>query len=515
MAYLMGIDIGSTSIKAVIYDYQGKMISKGIRPTVLSHLDEDHPSWAVWEPDKIWNAISYAVKQALSNIKDNSLVKAVAVTGFGMDGLPLDKNGKELFPLISWHCPRTKPQADKFSELVGAKEIFSETGKQVMIIDSIYRMIWMKENHPEILKKTDKWLLIEDYINFKLCGEKATDYSMASCTSVFKQNTHTWADKLIKEADIPLDIFPKPQQSGTPLGNITNQASDSTGLSCDTMVVLGGHDYICASLAVGAVSKDVVMDVTGTWEMVVQPSEELILTDEVFSSGYYIESHVAKNRYCFVGSTVSADMLEWFKTNYAYEELKAEKEKGINVWQSLMDKAKASPPGANGCFFLPHFSGAGAPHHDSNSLGGFIGLSNIVSKPDMIRAMIEGLNYQFRDMIESLETALLNKTEKIIAVGGGTNNKFWMQNKADITGKVIEVPDVYEATPLGAALLAGIGIGIYNDENDAIRGTYRSGITYKPDLKLTKKYDEYFNEIYKKLYRSLIDVNKEIVNRFR
>ncbi|NLE90709.1 MAG: FGGY-family carbohydrate kinase, partial [Dehalococcoidales bacterium] len=502
----------STTIKAIVYDYKGNMIAKGSAVTPLSYLDPEHPAWCVWEPDKLWSNTAAAIRQAVSSIKEPSAIKGVAVTGFGMDGLPLDKDGNSLYPLISWHCPRTEPQAKNFAARVGARELFEKTGKQVMIIDSIYRMIWMRENHPDILEKTDKWLLVEDFINFKLCGSKVIDRSMATTTSVYQPKQRKWAYDLIEAAGIPAHIFPEILPSGTVIGSVSAAASNETGLAAGTPVVLGGHDYICAALAVGNIHENTVMNVTGTWEMVVLPSGEPVINDQLFESGYYIESHVAKDLYCYIGSNVCADMLEWFKANYAYEESLA---KDNNVWELLMDKAKASPFGANGCFFLPHFSGTVVPNMDSNSLGAFIGLSSNTSKGDMIRAIVEGLDYQFMEMLSALEEALHIQTKKILAVGGATNNSFWMQNKADVTGKLIEMPDVYEATALGAALLAGIGIGVYSDERDAIANVYKSGRNYEPDLNLHEKYADYYNRIYKKIYPSLRDANREIFKTFK
>lgn len=209
MAYLMGIDLGSTSIKAVVYDETGNMIACGSQPTPLTHDNPDQPTWCVWDPKRIWDCVVYASMEATSKIKNVEEIKAVAVTGFGMDGLPMDRDGNPLYPMISWHCPRTIPQYEAFTRRIGAENIFHRTGKRAQAIDTIYRMQWVQENHPEIMDATDKWLLIEDYINYMLCGVKATDYSMATCTSAFDQRTHDWCDDLLREAGISKSIFPK------------------------------------------------------------------------------------------------------------------------------------------------------------------------------------------------------------------------------------------------------------------------------------------------------------------
>ncbi len=511
MPYLMGIDIGSTSIKAVIYDETGNTISKGSRGTPLTHDDPAHPSWCVWEPERLWDATADAIREAVCRLPDTGAIRGVAVTGFGMDGLPINKVGNALYPMISWHCPRTEGQASRFSNCMGRDEIFRLTGKQAMHIDSIYRMMWIKENHPAIMEKTDKWLLAEDYINHMLCGSKTIDYSMACTTSVFDPETCKWVDRLITAADIPLHIFPECVQSGTPIGTVTEAASRKTSLKKGTPVIQGGHDYICAALAVGCITPQNVLNVTGTWEMAVQTVTKVQKSRAIFDSGCYIESHAARGKSCCVGSGVCADMLEWFKGQFAFEEQMTGQETG--VWERLMEKAAAGD--SNGCFFLPHFSGAYAPVADSRSLGAFIGLSNDVTRGGMIRAMVEGLNYQFRGILEALEAASGIRADKILGVGGAARNAFWMQNKADVTGRTIKIPDVYEATPLGAALLAGIGTHVYKDEKDAVSSTCRPGRTYTPDKTMHERYSEHYQAIYKNIQGSLAGLNHAIYERFK
>ncbi len=514
MAYLMGVDLGSTSIKAVVYDPLGNHISSGSVPTPLSHLDPTHPTWCVWEPDKIWESVVACIRQALSQLGSPQEVTALAVTGFGMDGLPMDKDGKPLYPLISWHCPRTIPQSEAFAKQVGAKRIFDITGKQVMAIDSIYRMIWLKENHPELLERTYKWLLIEDFVNYMLCGEYATDYSMATCTSVFRQDIRDWSDELIAEAGIPRSIFPKAMQSGQVLGQVLASAAVQTGLSPATRVVLGGHDYICGAYAVGAINDDVMLDVTGTWEMLVQASSVLNTSQAAFESGYYMEGHVAKDRYCAVGGTVSGDMTEWMRNHLSEKEAAEAEKAGASIWQEITKTVEKASP-RSGCFFLPHFSGAGAPQFNPNSMGAFVGLQNSVSKADMMRAVFEGLDYQFRRMVESFAKYKLGNAQRIIATGGATRNTFWLQNKADVTGMPIEVPTVHEATPLGAAMLAGLGTGVYKNDAEAVASVRKSSVLYQPDMKLHAMYDEYYKAIYCKLQDALAEINREISVRFR
>ena len=515
MAYLMGIDLGSTSIKAVVYDETGNMIACGSQPTPLTHDNPDQPTWCVWDPKRIWDCVVYASMEATSKIKNVEEIKAVAVTGFGMDGLPMDRDGNPLYPMISWHCPRTIPQYEAFTRRIGAENIFHRTGKRAQAIDTIYRMQWVQENHPEIMDATDKWLLIEDYINYMLCGVKATDYSMATCTSAFDQRTHDWCDDLLREAGISKSIFPKAYQAGRVLGTILPMAARETGLAPGTVVVLGGHDYICAALATGAIDESVLLDITGTWEMLVLATDQISLTDKLYESGYYLEGHVAKGKCCYVGSTVSGDMTEWMRKNLCAEERMIASAQEVDVWTAIIDACHKSPPGSNGCMFLPHFSGAGAPNRNPNSMGAYVGLHNAVRKRDMMRSVMEGLDYQFRMMVESFTENRLGSPQRIIATGGAAYNKFWMQNKADITGHCLEVPELYEATPLGAAMVAGLGIGIYDNEQQAVEAVRRKVTVYEPDHALHEQYNDYYQNIYVHLQDALKDINHAISKRFR
>ncbi len=509
MDYLVGIDLGSTSLKAVVYDLAGNVATKASRPTERFNPDSEHPDWAIWKPEQIWGGTAEALTEAVAKLDDPADVKGVAVTGMGMDGVPIDKDGNWLYPFISWHCPRTAPQQEWWLEHVGAERQFSITGNPVWTINTALRLLWMRENEPAVLDKADKWLLIEDFVNFMLCGERATDYSMASNTLLFDQRKRAYSEEILEISGIDRALLCDPQPSGTVIGKVHAEAAEATGLPAGTPVVLGGHDFLCGCLPVGAFKPGVVLDVAGTWEIIVGALKEPVLTDEVRQMGWWVDSHVARGTYAAMGSAVAAEMLEWFRERYGFEEArKAESEGGVD-WDYLMAAAESSPPGANGVMFLPHMSGATIPAPDPASMGAFVGLRNIVSKGDMLRAVVEGLNYQFLQILAGLRTGLKVTPEKFVTVGGGAGNAFWMQNKADMVGKPFEAPEVEEATPLGAAILAGIGVGLYKDEQDAFQQVYRPGRVFEPNTDLTEMYAERF-KTFQQIYPALKDLNGQL-----
>ena len=507
--YLMGIDLGSTSLKAVVYDLDGNVAARGSRPTERFHPSAEHPEWTVWEPEQIWQGTAAAIRDAVAGLDDPRQIRAVAVTGMGMDGLPVDDRGQWLYPMISWHDPRTGPQFQWWKEHVGAEKVFSIGGNPLWPINSALRILWVAENEPAVMARTAKWLLIEDFLNFMLCGRQATDYSMASCTLLFDLRRRQWSEELLRlsgiERRLLVDVYP----SATPLGEVTPAAAAITGLPAGTPVILGGHDHLCGALPVGAIEPGVALNVTGTWETVLTATREPVLLPVLRESGMTVQAHVARGRYTVWGGNVAAEMLEWYRKQYGFEAVQRCQREGGQDWDYLIAAAAAAPAGSNGVMFLPHMSAAGCPMVDSRSLGAFVGLSNRATQGDMLRAMIEGLTYQFLDMITALESGLNGRMDRIVAVGGATRNAFWMQNKADMAGRPIEVPAVEEASPLGAAILAGIGVGLYQDEHDAFRRVYRPGKTYQPDSKLAPRYAQWF-AIYRQLYPALKDVSHQL-----
>ncbi len=502
MDYLVGIDLGSTNLKAIVYDTSGRAVARGSQPIQRSHPHSEHPEWVVWEPEHIWGGICQVLQQAIRQLEDPKRIRGVAVTGMGMDGVPLDRQGRWLYPFISWHCPRTVPQQRWWLENMGPEWQFQISGNQIWVFNTALRLLWMAENEPEILRQTHKWVLIEDFINFQLCGALATDYSMASTTLLFNQRRQRWSDEVLQRSGIDAELLCDPQPSGTILGEVHAEAAAATGLPAGTPVVLGGHDYLCGALPTGAFRPGVVCDVTGTWEMVLAALDEPRLQPEVLNMGIMVDSHVARGRWAAMGATVAAEQLEWFRREYGQTEQQQAAASGGVDWDYLIQQATDSPPGARGCLFLPHMSGSHCPVIDHQSQGAFIGLKNTTTKGDMLRAIIEGLDYQFLQVLQGFDKGLGVKPEQIVAIGGAIHNTFWMQNKADVVGVAIEVPEIEEAVVLGAALLAGIGVGIYNGEAEAHEHVFRPGRVYEPDAGRHAEYLQRFT-IFRDLYAAL------------
>jgi xylulokinase len=514
MTCLLGIDLGSTSLKAIAFDPDGNVKAAGSRPTEQFRPDAEHPERVVWMPENIWGGTAEAIREVVTQLGDPAQIAGVAVTGMGMDGLPVDEAGKWLYPFISWHDNRTLPQHQWWLNHVGVQTIYQICGHAALPINSINRIMWMGEHEPEILAQTDKWLLIEDFVNSMLCGVAATDYSMAATTQVLDCTRLAWSDELIGLAGVDERLFPALHPSGTVLGEVHAAAAARTGLRPGTPVVLGGHDYLCGALAAGATDPRTLIDITGTWEIAMSTFDRPVLTEEVRQRGVVWDPHVIRDTYCLFIDAVAGSMSEWYRAQFGQLEEEQARREDRSVWAILMAEAAETEAGAGGVTFLPHLSGCTCPVKDPKSHGAFVGISPFAARGMFIRAVIEGLNYQSRQMVEAIES-VAGPLGRLRAIGGTVRNAFWMQNKADVLGRPIETPALEEATCLGAAMLAGVGVGLYADGAEAFSRVYRPGRVYQPDPALAERYERLYRDVYTPLYEALRPIHHSIHDIFR
>ena len=508
MSYLLGIDIGSTSLKAVAFDAVGNERASAARPTPLEQQDAGHPTWMVMPPDKIWAGIADATADVVQELGDAGQIAALAVTGMGHDGVPVDADGHWLYPFISWHDNRTLPQHQWWIDHVGAAKIERIIARPLMHVAPVNRIMWLREHEPAVLQKTHKWLLIEDYVNHLLCGERATDYSMAATWQLFDCVRREWSDELLDAAEVDRALLPEARQGGERLGSVHRLAAARTGLKEGTPVVLGGHDYLCGALAATGDDTEVIASITGTWEMTMA-NVPAVATQELDSRlDFFWDPHVIADRYCFFDAAIAASMTEWFRKQFTAPEDEATGREGGSVWTVLMEKAADVPAGCRGTMFLPHLSGSTFPVGDPGSRAAFAGISEFSTRASFMRAIIEGLNYQSRQMTEELENVIGRK--KLRVIGGAVRNAFWMQKRADVLGRDIEVSDIEEATCLGAAIVAGLGVGVYQDPADAFAQTFRPGTVYRPDPAAAETYERLYRDVYLRLYDSLKDIHHQL-----
>jgi xylulokinase len=504
---LIGLDVGTTGCKATLFSEDGRLIAQSYREYPLYH---PRPSWSEEEPGDVWRGVVEAIKEVIvkTGVQAEE-VKALSVSAQGEAFMPLDRELNPLYRCITTWDDRAVKQHDDLLRLIDRVELFKITGHPSSPVYTLFKLIWFKQSKPDIYEKTWKFLLWEDYINMILCGVPAIDYSLASRTMLFDIRRLNWSHEILELSGLDIDKLPEPYPSSMVVGEVSQEASRETGLARGTLVVTGGHDQACGTLGVGAVNPGATYVATGTVESIVAPLHAPLLQREIIPMGFASYCHVVSNRYLILGANPSAGiLLRWFRDKFGEKYLEESSKKGVSVYDLMMEDASKTPPGSQGLLIAPYFMGAGTPNWDTYARGLIIGLTVAHGRPEIIRAIVEGITYELRLNIETLEKFNV-KIEEIRTVGGGARSSFWLQLKADVTGKRVVVPEITEASSAGAAMLAGLGARIYGSVNEAVSKFYRESKTYQPNLKNKEVYDRLYS-IYVKLCPTVKNIYKEV-----
>jgi len=489
MDYLLGLDLGTTHLKAVVFDAAGRQIATARRSTPTHH---PRPEWAVYEPEEIWQGIAGAIREVVSALNDPVAIRALAVASMGEAGVPLDAHDQPLYPAIAWFDPRTEPQSRWWIENVGLYETYRITGQTADPYLTLVKLLWLREHERTVFKQMRRWLCMEDWVLFRLTGEYATDYTIASRTMAFDQARRDWSDELLARAGLTRAIFPRAYPSGTVIGRVSERAARETGLAVGTAAATGGHDHLVAALAAGVYAPGTVLDSTGTAETTLTVLDEPMLTEELCRAHYACYAHVARERYVLLSQlNTSGGLLEWFIEHFCGEDRAQAASSGRSVYDLVMAQIPRTP-GAGGVLLIPDLQGRGTPDWEPRARGAFFGVTTGHGKGEFTQAILEATCYWLRENLEFSERVLGRPITQLRAVGGAVKNAFWVQTKADVTGRSIQVPDLDEATCLGAALLAGIGSGIYRDEIDAVNRVERPVLHIEPDPERARRYDELY-----------------------
>ena len=486
---LVGIDLGTTNLTVVAFDVAGEMVAQASRPTPTYH---PRAEWTEHDPDRLWERLCEAMREVVSAVGDADRIAGLAIASMGEAGVPLDREGRALYPVIGWHDPRTQPQADRWADSFGDPRTYQITGTPIDYIYSLNKLLWLREHEPDVARRIHKFLCMEDYVIFRLTGELATDLSMASRTMALDMAAEQWSTEIMAAADIDIDIWPPLHESGEIVGRVTAAASAATGLAADTPVVTGGHDHTCGMLAAGVLEPGMMLDSSGTVEGMWFPLAEPLLRDELREAGYAHEHHVVPGLYLISGSVMTSGvLLDWAKETFGFDSI-----------EQMTSAAAAVAPGAGGVAILPHFRGSTTPISDPRSRGAIIGLTMSTNRAAVARAVMEAVAFEMRTNLEFLRRWLPQPLTQIRGIGGGARSDVWLQIKADVLGHPIERPTVTEGTALGAALLAGVGVGVYRDHR-AAAGLIPVERTFEPDPDAHARYAEIHDRVYRALYPTL------------
>jgi xylulokinase len=486
---LLGIDIGTTNCKALVFDRSGRPHGSASRPTPAQR---PRPGWVEYDPEQLWQAVVEIVRQALSQVEPLR-VRGLAVASMAEAGLLLDVAGQPLHPIISWNDSRSDEHYRRWLERFDAMAFFQIAGNPANPLFSVFRLIWLREHAPAVYAAAARWLHVSDYIAFRLCGAQATDYSLATRTMLFDLGQLRWSDALVAAAGLRADLLPKAVPGGTRIGAVSAAAALATGLPTGTAVGAGGHDHICGALAAGASVEGIGLDSMGTAEPAFLPLNTLRLPQATDPNGCSFGAHVASGQYyALKGLRNSGAAVAWAKLVLGFGE----------AYDRMQAAAAQAPAGSRGVLFLPRL----API----DRGAFIGLTSEAGTADLARAVYEGLAYEWRSNLETIESAIQARAETIRLIGGGVRSDVWVQIKADVLGRPLRVLDMQESVALGAALLGGLAAGVYQDLAEAAAGLRFTERVVVPDRARVAFYDRCYHEVFLRIAPALADIHQAV-----
>ncbi|TCL76281.1 xylulokinase [Hydrogenispora ethanolica] len=493
---LLGIDIGTSGCKLTVFDFDGRVLAGAAGTYPTAH---PAPGWVEQDAEQWWTV----VRRELRGLMTGAPVDPRAIAAIGIDGtswacLPVDASGKPLRPALLWLDRRAEAQAAWLREQFGAAELSAVSGNPVDPAYITPKILWLKEREPQIYRQTRRFLQSNAYIGFKLTGAYSQDYSQGYGFHFFEIAKGDWSEELAEKMGISLEVLAPLVHCHEVIGTVTRSAAEETGLIPGIPVVAGGLDAACCTLGAGVIRPGQTQEQGGqAGGMSIQLERPLVHPRLIL--GY----HVLPGQWLLQGGTVGGGgALRWFNEQLGGFEQELGRQLGRSSFEWMSEAAATVPPGADGLLFLPYMAGERSPLWNSKARGVFFGLSYDKTRAHLIRAVMEGVGYS---LLHNLETAREAQAtvEQLVSVGGSANSAVWTQIKADITGKVIRVPFSDHATTLGAALLAGVGTGVYPDFETAVGRTVRVQRTYTPDPARHAVYQEFY-QLYRELYHQLV-----------
>jgi xylulokinase len=512
MQYLLGIDAGTTSVKSAIFSTDGCCLGISRKEYQLETPAADQ---AQLDPEIYWQSCIDAVQEVVRLAEINvAQILGISVSSQGETIITLDSNGKPIYPALVWIDNRATNQAAELAKIF-QKNGYSHTGiPEIVPTWSACKILWIKENEPEVFARANKFVLVQDYLIYRLIGKYFTDGSVSSTTLYFDIQKNNWWEDVLKAVGIKKDQLPTIVSPGTIVGRICTAAANDLGLSTTTQVVCGGMDQSVGAIGAGNYKPGIISETTGA-ALTIQATISDPFIDASTSIPVYF--HSVPNLYLFVPVCPTGGMaLKWFRDQFGVLEISNAKEQRLDSYDLMTSLAENIPPGADGLFMLPHLMGAFSPEPNALARGSFTGFTLSHTKAHFIRALLEGVAFMLKRNIEIIEKAGINITE-IVSTGGGSRSQLWNQIKADVLNKTLVTLKNEETALIGNAILAGVACGIFKTieegcelmvSRDKIIHPEKEVAAYSKSYKIYCKLDTALNEFYKSSYSEMKQESK-------
>ncbi len=495
MAYLLGIDVSTTGVKALLIDEAGQVQGSANTEQPLSI---PHPLWSEQDPADWWNGAKSSIRQVLAEKGiSGAEIRGIGLTG-QMHGLTLlDQDGKVLRPAILWNDQRTAVQCDEIRQRIGRAQLIAITGNDALTGFTAPKILWVKEEEPRTFAQVRHILLPKDYVRYCLSGDFAMDKADAAGTILLDIKRREWSQEILDTLGIPAEWLPTTFEGPQVTGVVSAAAAQETGLKAGTPIVAGGGDQAAQAVGVGAVQPGIVALTLGTSGVVFASTDQPFIEPE---GRLHAFCHSVPGRWHLMGVMLSAaGSLRWYRDTFAPG----------SSYDDLLLPAEGIAPCSEGLLFLPYLTGERTPHPDPLARGAFVGLTVRHGFPHLTRAVLEGVAYGLRDSFELIKSAGLENICQVRVSGGGAKSMLWRQILADVFNAELVTVNTTEGAAYGAALLAGVGTHVWASVDDACQATVRQTGCTTPQADHVAKYEQGY-ATYRQLYPALKEVSHQL-----
>ncbi len=460
MSIVIILDCGATNVRSIAVNEQGDIVASHYIANETLQTGTQH----VWDFQQIWRKLVECCHKVTAQINASEIV-AVSVTTFGVDGAPFDKNGQQIYPVISWKCSRTAPMMEKVAQELDRGELYKVNGIGDYSFNTLFKLKWLQENEPDVYARMDKWVFISSMITHQLTGEFTTDRTMAGTSMLTEMDCGDWHQETLDYLNLTPEHFPPMVDAGDTVGALREDIAYLLGIPKGIPVVSAGHDTQFALFGSGARENQPFLS-SGTWEILMARSPKPSLDSSYLKQGMTTELDAKPGLYNPAIQWLSSAVMEWVAKTFFIDVINQD-----NKYAVMVAEGEAAPLGCNGTTFDPAFLLDG----EQKGHGALQGLSINTTRGEIYRAALEGLAFQLAGSLKALSEISGFHPEGLMVVGGGSKNALWNQIRADVLGMPIYIVDQPESTVTGAAMYAFSGAGVFPDANaaqDAMKPTY-------------------------------------------
>ena len=490
MPYVLGIDLGTSSLKGLLLTKDGQVVAQASADYPLMHK---MAGYSEQDPQDWLRACLAVIREIIVQVPDvGSELEGLAISG-QMHGLVLlNENGQVLRPAILWNDTRTTAQCQKITEDLGEK-LITLTKNKALEGFTLPKILWVQEEEPEIWDRARQILLPKDYLGYCLTGQYFTDKSDAAGTLMFDVAKGAWSETILSRYEISQDYLPRALDSTEVVGNLTDEISQELGLNHSVIVVAGGADNACAAVGTGILSEGVGMVSIGTSGVFLTYEDQ---AHDHYKGQLHLFNHGQAETYYSMGVTLAAGhSLNWFKQTFSPNQ----------SFDDLLSGIEKVAPGSEGLLFAPYIVGERTPYADSQIRGSFIGIDTSHTLKHFVRSVLEGITFSLKDSQELMRQVAGKDFTSIISVGGGAKNPVWLQMQADIFNVSIQTLEVEQGPGLGAGMMAAVALGWYQD----LRQAAQNFVTYQPAVEPIADNVQAYQAIYQH-YRKIYPATRNI-----